>query len=219
MPPATTVGGPALLSLWERAAPLPPLERSLALAEAAGAARAELLQQPLGATHRGVLTLRQGVLGGPLAATAACPWCQERVEFALAVPDVLAGDVPAPVAGWRAPTPVDLMAAAQADDPVAALRTRCQDSVGPGPADELLADADPLAELLLDLHCPACGTGFAVDLDIGSYVWQELDAAARRLLLEVATLARAYGWTEPQVLALTPARRAAYLRIAGGGAP
>ena len=38
------------------------------------------------------------------------------------------------------------------------------------------------------------------------------DARARRLLREVDVLARAYGWTEPEVLALDDARRAAYLR-------
>jgi hypothetical protein len=219
MPATTVVGGPALLALWEHAAPLPPLERSLALAQAAGAARADLLERPLGATHRRVLALREALLGGELLATARCPACQEQLEFAVDVADLCAGDAAASAAGWRAPAPADLLAVAGDPDPVAALRARCLAAGAPAPHDSALAAADPLAETVLDLQCPDCGTGFAVDLDVGSFVWQEVDAAARRLLLEVATLARAYGWTEEQVLSLTPARRAAYLRIAGGEAP
>jgi hypothetical protein len=38
-------------------------------------------------------------------------------------------------------------------------------------------------------------------------------------LHEVDLLARAYGWTEPEVLALSEARRAAYLRLVVEGAP
>jgi hypothetical protein len=48
-------------------------------------------------------------------------------------------------------------------------------------------------------------------------VWAEVDVRARRLLADVATLARTYGWTEPEVLALSEARRAAYLRLATEG--
>jgi hypothetical protein len=33
----------------------------------------------------------------------------------------------------------------------------------------------------------------------------------------VHTLAAAYGWTEPEVLALSEPRRAAYLRLVGDG--
>jgi hypothetical protein len=82
-----------------------------------------------------------------------------------------------------------------------------------------MAQADPLAEVVVTLECPACAGAFDADLDLGSYVWAELDARARRLLLDVDILARAYGWTEPEVLALGEPRRAAYLRLVLDGAP
>jgi hypothetical protein len=41
-----------------------------------------------------------------------------------------------------------------------------------------------------------------------------VQAAAERVLLDVHALARAYGWTESEVLRLTPARRSAYLQMA-----
>ena len=77
-----------------------------------------------------------------------------------------------------------------------------------------LAEADPLAEVLVDVACPACGEEFVADLDIGAFVWADVRARAQRLLLEVDALARAYGWTEVEVLALGERRRAAYLELA-----
>ena len=64
--------------------------------------------------------------------------------------------------------------------------------------------------------CPACGAAYVADLDVAGFVWAELRASAQRLLGEVDTLARAYGWTEPDVLALGERRRAAYLELARG---
>jgi hypothetical protein len=46
-------------------------------------------------------------------------------------------------------------------------------------------------------------------------LWMRLQLAAERLLLDVDALARAYGWSEAQVLALPPLRRAAYLQMVG----
>jgi hypothetical protein len=38
---------------------------------------------------------------------------------------------------------------------------------------------------------------------------------ARSLLAEVHSLARAYGWTESEILALSPQRRSTYLEMVG----
>ena len=121
---------------------------------------------------------------------------------------------------WRPLDSRDVAAAAEAGDAAAAehvLLARCVESArGPngavdGPAlppvvrealVRAMAEADPLAEVLVDLACPACETTFVADLDLGAFVWAELSARARRLLREVDVLARAYGWTEAEVLAL-----------------
>ncbi len=210
-----------LLALWERGTALPPIDRSLALAEAVGRRRADLLQRPIGATNGSLLDLRQRLLGDELPATAWCPACQERVEFVVDITALRGGDRPAEQpAPWRAPTPADLLAVAEEPDPLGALRTRCgfrEEQLAE--VDALLAAADPLAETILHLACPACGTTFAADLDLGAFVWQEIEAAARRLLLQIDTLARRYGWTEDQILTLSHPRREAYLRMATGGAP
>jgi hypothetical protein len=59
---------------------------------------------------------------------------------------------------------------------------------------EALAEADPGAELLFDLGCPACGAAWQQVLDVASFLWEELEAQAHRVLGEVHVLARAYGW-------------------------
>ncbi len=76
-----------------------------------------------------------------------------------------------------------------------------------------LAEADPGAELLLELLCPACGHAWDEALDVASFFWAELDVQARRLLREVHVLARAYAWREADILALSPRRRRLYLEM------
>ncbi|CAL9350299.1 hypothetical protein SUDANB106_00455 [Streptomyces sp. enrichment culture] len=73
--------------------------------------------------------------------------------------------------------------------------------------------ADPAADVTLRVSCPECGGTTRAELDIASYLWAELDAWARDLLLDVHLLAGAYGWTEPEILALSPLRRRYYLEL------
>jgi hypothetical protein len=76
---------------------------------------------------------------------------------------------------------------------------------------------DPQAEIWLDLTCPACGQGWPLLFDIASFLWQEISVEARRLLREVHALARAYGWREADILALSAARRQFYLDLVAEG--
>jgi hypothetical protein len=97
---------------------------------------------------------------------------------------------------------------------------------GPVPASELpaavveaatacMADADPQADVRISVTCPSCGTGWGVPFDAGSFLWWEVEAWARKTLLEVHQLASFYGWGEAEVLALGPRRRQAYLELVG----
>ncbi|MFI0487127.1 hypothetical protein [Actinomadura sp. 9N215] len=137
--------------------------------------------------------------------------------------------------GWvvefRPPAVADLAAAAGGGDPSEARRslvTRCTLSATqdgrPVDPDELpdhvrrrLAEAaeraDPAAETTLRITCPECGESTLAELDIAAHLWAELDTWARDLLLDVHLLATAYGWTEPEILALSPLRRRYYLEL------
>jgi hypothetical protein len=141
---------------------------------------------------------------------------------------------------WRLPDSRDLAAAAVAADDAEAERIlleRCVISVtGPsghgrrpgrdGAADvpdgvraELAAAmdrCDPLADIQLQVTCPACGRRQAVGLPVADFAWSEVARQAAEVLRDVAELASAYGWTEDEVLVLTPARRRAYLALAHG---
>lgn len=72
---------------------------------------------------------------------------------------------------------------------------------------------DPVASVSFELACPDCDMHWQAPLDLGEALWRKLRNAAEHLLLDVDTLARAYGWNEREVLRLSPLRRAAYLQM------
>ena len=80
---------------------------------------------------------------------------------------------------------------------------------------ERMDRADPVAEVRLDLSCPACGHRWLATFDIVSFIWSEIDAWACRTMNEVHVLASAYGWREADVLATSPWRRRLYLQMVG----
>jgi hypothetical protein len=236
--PVQELSAAAVLDLWQAAERRRPVERALALAAAAGdAPRAEeLAALPVGRRDARILALHAALGGGALEATARCPGCGEQAEFEVDPEALLAAvrEAPAPapvevdgfVVAWRPPDSRDLAAAAGAGDAAAAERVlleRCVTSPASLTAEaraalaRAMAEADPLAEVLVGAACPGCGVEFVADVDVAGFVWAELRMHARRLLREVDALARAYGWTEAEVLSLDEHRRAAYLELAQEG--
>jgi len=236
---------PAVLDLWDRAEGLAPVPRSVRLAAAADPELEfdEAAAIPLGERDRRLLRLRSKWSAGELTATVVCPECHAINELTVPVDRLLrsggiSGIGPIEVGGrvitWRPINSVDVQlasAAGKQDHAEQILIERCVLEVkeGQGPvASHLLSScdrsalaraieaADPLGETLFDMHCVACGHGFVAELDIAETVWTELAGMARRLLGEVDTLAKIYGWTESECLALSPSRRAWYLQMATG---
>ena len=212
------------LDLWQEAEGRAPAERSLTLAAAAsGRPLDELAALPIGERDALLLELHAGET---LDATAACPACGEQAEFSVDTRALAARAAGAKPGKWRPPDSTDVAAAAATGDAEAAERVlleRCAGSAELSPEERAavvaaMAEADPLAEVLVDVSCPVCGEDFVADLDIGAFVWADVRSRAQRLLLEVDALARAYGWTEAEVLALGERRRGAYLQLAGAGA-
>jgi hypothetical protein len=125
---------------------------------------------------------------------------------------------------FRVPSSFDLAAIARcadAQEAESALRARCIDALG-DLDDSMIAAAEREIErmcapssVVLDLRCPQCGAAAKVPLDAGDFFWTEIATCARRALDDVDALAVRYGWTEDQILALPPARRARYLEYAG----
>jgi hypothetical protein len=73
-----------------------------------------------------------------------------------------------------------------------------------------MEDLDPQAELRLELACQGCGHRWMILLDVAPFFCREMAYLAVRLAREVNILARAYGWDEADILAMSPARRALY---------
>jgi hypothetical protein len=75
--------------------------------------------------------------------------------------------------------------------------------------------ADPQANVQLDLNCADCGHRWLSTFDIVSFLWNEIDNWARRLLGDVCLLASAFGWPESDILAMSAQRRQLYLQMIG----
>lgn len=192
-----------------------------------------------------LLALREQTFGAQMASVVGCSACQETLEFSLQVADVRQAAPAAPRApeqwlqhagytvGFRLPNSLDLAAltgCADAQQARQLLVQRCVvhasqgDGVVPTTAlpgavltalAEAMTAADPQAEVQLQLTCPACGHAWQCLFDIATFFWAEVRAQAQRLLREVHTLARAYGWREADILALSPVRRQFYLEMVG----
>lgn len=70
---------------------------------------------------------------------------------------------------------------------------------------------DPQAEIQIELTCPECSHRWEILFDIASFLWSEINGWAERTLRTVHQLAGAYGWSEQEILKLSPVRRQLYL--------
>lgn len=236
MPGMSTVSAAELLDAWEAGWGRDPLRRGLALLGAArGTTPAAAADVPVGRRDRALFALRAALFGTAVDAVSRCPECETEVEVAFDQEELLGrlgqadpeacdtvtvreGDREVRV---RMPTSTDLAAVLDTGDPAPeeALVRRCAPVGEPAPAADVVAEAwaaaDPLVDVRLGVGCPGCGLAWEEPFDIVGYLWAELDAWGRRTLLEVHELARAYGWTEAQTLALSPWRRQCYLGLVG----
>ena len=78
-----------------------------------------------------------------------------------------------------------------------------------------MAQADPQADLRVELICANCQHKWEATFDIVSFLWSEIQAWAKQTLRAVHILARSYGWREEDILNMSPMRRQLYLKIAG----
>ena len=199
----------------------------------------------IGARDAALLALRQNTFGSIMHAHTKCPACGEAVELMLPVAEFIAmrTGTEAPwhqsyelaqgdwVVRFRLPTAGDLLNvhAGEGDPRVQILQCCVADVACAGvvcgfeelpealyaPIAQRMEELDPCADIQLNLACPVCKTAWTAQLDILAYLWAEITAHARRLLREVDSLARAYGWSEQDILAMSSQRRRAYLELCG----
>ena len=238
--PMYALDGERMLTAWERGREQREPWRALALLQVAlpewdiGA----LAALPLVERNALLLRLRAMTFGGRIEGFAVCPECGEQLQFVVNVAD-LERELRAPCEeSWleaetemrmRPVNSSDLAASMAADGDAQARELLLERTlILPQPANiespqpqhtqrsDWLARFERLnasAEIRCLLPCAACGARPVLDLDIAGFVWREVALAARRLLTEIHRLARAYGWSQQAIAAMSTPRRAAYLEM------
>jgi len=226
-----------VLTLWERACNAGPLARDDALL-------GDEAPASLAARNAALLSLRARLFGPAQRVRAVCPACDAALEFVIDCDELARTLQPTADAcgvhdlhrdgyriAYRLPDIDDWRAAAASSEFVPSFMQRCilrcerDDGAPCTPASLPSAVTDALSYALealepgacidFDLRCPECAEQWSAPMDCATVLYGELRARAEDLLVEVDALARAYGWSEPQVLALSPTRRAAYLQLVG----
>jgi hypothetical protein len=233
----------ALIEIWEQGAGRHPIDQALLVLRYACPERSfdDLCDWTIGQRDARLLEIRRDTFGDRIDCYAECPACRNGLEFELSCESLLAPCSTDDTAGktvdhagstWelRATNSRDLSVAATAPDAGTARKAvlaRCvtqkiDSTVFHGTWTDALQEAlvadlammEPLAELLIDLACEACGHAWQSLFDIATFLWREIGVRSRRLLQEVDVLARTYGWTEGDILRMSDQRRRLYVGMA-----
>jgi hypothetical protein len=242
---STRISAAKLLQVWERGQLQAPVEKALTLLAAAypDAKRETLATLSIGERDNGLLSLREQLFGTQLSSLTDCPACGEQLELNFNVADIRVSstspDVPLYLShsGYeldlRLPNSLDLLQLADCST-IAEMRARLFEQcvvrvIHDGKAErsreipaeivdlaiERIGEADPQADVEVDLNCPECRHAWQTGFDIVSYLWSELQGWAWQMLREVHVLASNYGWRESEILSMSPQRRRGYLEILG----
>ncbi len=200
----------------------------------------QLEAMPLGVRDDLLLQLRQQLFGSRLESVVSCPKCRESLEISVDANELRAGRESSngsrtewttgdlsvrfrvPTAGdfrdleeYRDPEDVRrrllercVVEARRGGEPIEPLQLTREETIALG---ELIAQADPHGEVLLNARCPSCGHSWDSVLDIASFLWRELDMHVKHLVVQVHTLASAYAWSERDILTMSARRRQMYL--------
>ena len=226
-----------ILALWEAGSAQDPARRAATLLAAArGGSPAEAAEFDVGTRDVLLAALLGSASGGQVPACADCPGCGAVLDVPVDVAAVAALPVHEPgerlsvlVGGaevpYRLPTTADLIALSGCppDRARPAVLAACL-GLDPGrtPDPEMgtaveaaMEQAAPAGAIDMLVRCPDCRVDFSLPLDVPALLWAEVETQASALLRDVHMLAASYGWSEADVLDLSPRRRAIYLALAG----
>jgi hypothetical protein len=150
----------------------------------------------------------------PLDALQTAPGPSARFTIALPGGDDAVARVPvgADQRAWRA------QAYASRDEAVKAMleslvvegQVSASDGAAVDAIAQALAEHDPLVAFAVSYECPVCGANRDHAIDLERLALDRLTQIRRTLINDVHVLASTYGWTESEVLAVPPERRALY---------
>lgn len=232
-----------LLDIWEAGQQCSHVRQALLLLDRAfpNQSLETLAQLTIGQRDGYILDLRQGLFGNQLTGLAQCPNCQEINEIELQI-DTLRRSPLTPLPKsfclesaryrieFRLPNSADLegLSISSPESMQQTLLEQCLLSIqyegAACPVESLpsavietllgrMAQVEPQADIQFLLACAECQHHWQMGFDIVAFFWREIDTWARRTLGEVHQLAKAYGWREADVLALSAWRRQYYLEL------
>jgi hypothetical protein len=194
----------------------------------------------IGRRDERLMALHRDFFGRILVGQVICPQCQEQLEVSADLTEMLPQAQSEAVEQhrvqhehydirFRVPTSADLDVVTEGEEPSTAthkMLERCLSSVKYHDEDlpierlspeivriviDKMAEADPLGDVQLDVACAGCAHRWQTPLDIMRFLWAEIQAKAMQLLNDVHALAAAYGWSEGDIIAMSPVRRERYL--------
>jgi len=235
-----------LLQVWERGQHQLQPEKALTLLAAVypEGTRESLATLSIGQRDAALISLREKLFGSQFSSLTDCPACGQRLELNFNVRDIRTPtpSTNAPLSfqqsdcelQLRLPNSLDLLRLTDCSNPArmrAQLFSQCVTHVSyqgrvasskdlPDEIVELaiarIGEADPQADVEINLTCPDCRHAWQTSFDIVSYLWSELHAWAMQLLREVHVLASSYGWGESDILSMNTQRRQCYLELLAG---
>lgn len=235
-----------LLAVWECGLKGSPAQQALLLLVWACPEKTddELAHLGVGQRDRCLLELRDFIFGHEMIGIASCPDCNATTEVSFLSEDIVVKSYTAPEisrlsasgfdVSFRLPKSLDLLSISGCSDVHSAralLLERCILEAYAGgkccsskdlpeevidAVSERMSELDPQADLRIDLICPDCGCKWQEIFDIVSFFWGEINTWARRTLQDIHMLASTYGWSEADILAMSPWKRQIYLEMVNG---
>jgi hypothetical protein len=208
------------------------------------ASREQLARLTIGERDSCLLKLRELTFGSQMTGLATCSACGEKMELKFSTSDIkdtreVERDEIEIISfhgyelQFRLPNSIDLVSISKCSDSEKArdiLLSRCillanyqghDLSLEKLPSEVLdavvtrMERIDSQADVQLELICSKCSHRWLMAFDITTFFWKEIDHWAKGLLQDVHVLATAYGWSEDDILEMSPRRRRIYLEMIG----
>lgn len=234
-----------LLEVWEKGLHQTLLEKTMCLLVKAcsGDDPDQLGHLSIGDRDARLLQLREWTFGSQLHNMTKCPHCNEMVEWQSDTKNLYLQppshnfsvrtfeiEKDAFHIRFRLPDSVDILKAISNKEATKTIIGNCVLEInskdGAGSIDDLnedvwmelserMAKEDPQANITINLSCPACSNTWNAIFDIVSFFWAEINNWAKRIMQEVCLLARAFGWSERDILNMGSYRRQLYIQMIG----
>jgi|WetSurMetagenome_2_1015567.scaffolds.fasta_scaffold32907_4 hypothetical protein len=234
-----------IIEVWERIANQHLLESALTILNSVmpEIPKKDFAEMSIGRRNYLLTQIRDKLIGRDLNCFTVCPKCNSELEFSFSLEATInppKGEdlffvfiVDDYVIRYRLPNSIDLAAASKCKDFYSAKNTilnSCLIDLTKNDQKIFLSDLpeeiilklshdmsikDPAAESVIDLVCQDCNYSWATIMDIAFFLIAEINFYAKNILRDVHQLASAYGWSESEIIGMSPPKRNWYLNALG----